>query len=294
MPTGVYHAIDTLPAPEARTRGTLLSIARVLSDDDARVFGGGVEWSPWPDVVVNRENTLCATTYAKDPRDVLPLVNQKPFLLWDRLRCSTAGLELDWLVDAAALGVDTLVSAQLASELEDAEGSGGFGLVGNATYTPTIVNSSAEGLRLAIARLEGYLAVGSGKPGMRGVIHLTPGLLALALADGIVTLMGDRYVTATGHYVIGDAGHTGQDAPEGESEAGTDEAWIYATGDIFYALGQIPQLSVTDPNDPDAGPVYIGRNQNQPLLERAGIVVFDPNVLAAALVSLTSAADEPA
>lgn len=291
----VYHDIDTLPAPEARTRGTLLSVARPIPLEQLQRNGAnrmlaGVTWTPWPDVIVNRAAVGCDEVYTKDARDVPGLASQAPFLLWDRLQCSTAGLEISWLADALRLGLYDLLSAQFALELEDAAGSGGIGLVGNATYTPTVVASGAVGLDVAIAELEGYLAEqgGAGKPGMRGVIHLTPGLLTIALADGLIEWMDGRYCTATGTVVIGDAGHTGQDTPHGQSAAGSGQAWIYATGDVFWAVGQSPNFTVTDPTDPDGGPVYVGQNKNRPLDERAGLVVFDPNVLGTALVTVGS------
>lgn len=290
----VHHPVDTFMRPRPRTRGTLLSVAREipaeqLTSRDTYRLGAGIEWTPWPSIVAAREAIDCDVVYDKsEVRAVPELVAQDPFLLWDRIGCSTGGLDLDWLVEAARQGLDDYVTVALAAELETASGSGGFGLVGNATYQPEIVNSTAEKLALAIARLEEYLA-GSKWAGALGVIHLTAGLLTLAQEIGIVEWRDGAYRTATGHAVVGDAGHTGSLAPYGESSAGTDEAWIYATGDVWYALGTIPSLD--DPTDPDGGPVYVGRNQNEPLLERIGLVVFDPEVLAAALVDLTSSSE---
>lgn len=290
----VYRDVDTFIRPRPRTRGTLLSVAREIPDAAARNLAG-VTWTPWPAVAATREAVDCDEVYDKSTiRDVPDLAAQPPFLMWDRIQCSTAGLELDWLVEAAQQGIDDFVTVVLAAELETATASGGVGLVGNATYTPTVLSSTAERLGLALVRLEGYLAQGSKWDGAVGVIHLTPGLLTIAAQDGLV--MWDPsagnmgcYVTATGHCVVGDAGHTGQTGPQGQSGAGTDEAWIYATGDVWYALGSIPQMSVTDPTDPDGGPVYIGQNKHRPLLERAGLVAFDPEVIGATLVDITAA-----
>lgn len=293
MPTGAYHDIDSITRPQARTRATLLSVAQPIPDSQL-VRGGtnrmaaGATWLPWPDIIVNRDNNDCETVYAKDERDLPALAVQPSFLLWDRLQCSTAGLGLDMLVDMTAQGLDEFVSAQFGLELEDAAGSGGIGLIGNATYTPAVTSGTAIPLRLALAHLEAYLALqaGAGKPGLRGVIHLTPGLLGMAVADMYVEWRDGSYQTASGHRVIGDAGHTGAPAPHGQSAAGTDEAWIYATGDIMYATMRMDGVTTVDQDD--GGVVYVARNKNRPLIERVGLIVFDPNVLGAALVDIAT------
>lgn len=287
----VRHAIDTLPMPEGRDRATLLSVARVLPGDMVdRVVGGGVEWVPWPDVAANHVAVGCDETYDKTAREVPSLVAQAPFAIWDRVQCSTAGLELPWLADAVGMGIDRFVSAQYAMELEDPTDTNGVGLTGNVTYPPAVVTSSASSLGVALAELEGYLAEqgGGGKPGMRGVIHLTPGLLVLAVGEGYVEFRDGYYRTPTGHLVVADAGHTGTAAPYGQSAPSSGSAWIYATGDVFYALGSMGGLSVMDPTDADGGPVYVAQNKMAPLGERMGLVVFDPNVLGAALVDLSA------
>jgi len=294
-PANVYHDIDTFLRPRPRTRGTLLSVAREIPRDQLVRNGvdrtlAGVEFTPWPASARTREPANCDTVYDKSTiREVDDTVAQPSFLMWDRIECSTGGLELDWLVDAALQGLDDYVTVALALELEDPN-SGGFGLRGNATYTPTVGSATAEPIAVAIARLEEYLA-GSKWAGAMGVIHLTPALLTLAAAAEVIMWdpsagsMG-AYVTPTGHCVVGDAGHLGSAAPQGQSGAGTDEAWIYATSDVWYALGSTSPLSITQAGTPDEAVRYMGRNKNRPLLERAGLVVFDPNVLGATLADM--------
>jgi hypothetical protein len=299
MPTGVYHDIDQ-QAPTSRTRATLLSVALEIPASELTRGGvnrlaAGVTWLPWPDVVANREAILCETIYDKDAgiRTTPAIVTQPGFLMWDRIQCSTAGIELDLLAEMAAKSVDDegFLSAVLAMELEDAEGSGGIGLVGNITYQPYVASATAVGLDVALANLEAYLAsasttTGASKPGVRGVIHLTPGLLTIAVADGLVEWRDGNYQTPTGHLVIGDAGHTGQDTPYDQSAPGDGEAWIYATGDVFYATS--PLHGVTRQDSADSGPVYLAQNKIRPLVERDALVVFDPNILSAALVTVGS------
>lgn len=294
MPTTAETFTDIdLPFFDARPEaGSLLSVARPI--DDATVsahIGMGVEWLPLPPIDVKRDEVNCDVVYDKDVdiRAILDEVSQPAFLMWDRMKNSTGGLDLAWLVNAVTRGIvdeTVFTSATLAAELEDAAGSGGFGLIGNATYTPTVVTSGASAPRVAFARLERYLAVTAGRPGMRGVIHTSPDVFVLAVADDLVFEKDGMFRTATGHYVVADAGHSGVDAPYGQSDAAAGNAWIYATGDVWYALSA--EQGVTRHEDEDGGPFYKARNQNQPLVERYGIVAFDPNVHAAALVSTSA------
>lgn len=283
MATGAELDI-TMPAPVERTEGLLLNVARPLDTVDAGIdrVAGGVGWLPWPDIAPTHEEAECETIYGKDPRSVPSLVAQRAFLVWDSVQCSAAGVSVETLRRMASLGVvgdGGFVSAQVAAELEVGTEATALDLTGSATVT----DSSAVSLRVGLANLETYLATTSGKPGMRGVIHLTPALLGLAQADSLIVEAEGQFHTASGHRVVGDAGHTGQTAPGAESIS-QGEAWIYATGDIFVRLGAVQ--GVTDPTDPDGGPVQISRNQHRPLVERVGIIAFDPNTVGAARVTV--------
>lgn len=292
MATGAFHDID-LPAPEARTRATLLSVARPipaseLVRDGVNRFVAGVEWLPWPTIDHTAQAASCQETFNKLPRALPGLANQPSFVLWDSLKCGATGQNLGLLAEALAISFDgAFLSASFASELETGAGSNGLGLVGDASDTPTIVTSAAGTIAVGIARLEGYLARNSGHPGMRGVIHLTPDVLVLAEAVALVRLVGDHYETASGHLVVGDAGHTGSAAPFGQAAASATQAWIYATGDIWVARSGLE--GVMKQEGPDGGAFYQPRNENRPLAEVYGLVVFDPNILAAALVNVNLA-----
>lgn len=288
MAIGARLDINT-PKMRSRSRSTLLSVAEVLPTDRDGVdrLGAGVEWLPWPSIEPTHEEADCDTTYSKTVRSLPALAEQEPFLVWDRFECSTAGPPLSWLAEITARGIDDegFLSAQIAMELESGTHSGALDLTGEAD----VVAASAVGLDVALARLEDYLASasGAGRPGMLGVIHLTPALLTIAVGDGLVEAdsMG-VWRTPTGHAVIGDAGHTGQVAPAAGSAPGDDEAWIYATGEVWYAVSSLK--GVTRSDDGDGGAVYVIKNKNQPLVERYGIVLFDPNTVAAALVTIAA------
>lgn len=294
MPTGARHAIDTIFRPEARDRGTLLGAARPIPPEQlvegrANRLAAGITWLPLPDIILNADEIDCDTIYDKTPRGLPALATQPAFLLWDMVQCSIAGgLTPEWLSTVIELGLDPgeFLTAFLAMELETGTASGGLGLVGNGTYTPAVVSGTAVSLGTAIVNLETYLATGSGKPGMRGVIHLTPGLLTRAVAAGFASREGAQFRTPTGHIVIGDAGHTGQAAPHGQSAPGDGEAWIYATADVWYGLGEIHGAALVS-GEEGGGAFYQPHNDLRPLLERAAILAFDPHVLGAALVDTT-------
>lgn len=261
-----------LPSPRPRTRGRLVDVAMPIPDFASRF--SGVEWLPWPGVEDNRDEVLCETVYAKDPRDLPELQNQPAFLFWDALTCSTLGISLSTLGRFLNENVTDFLSATLALELESGTGSGGASLASTAD----VVTSAAVPLKVAMALLEDHL--GSVLHGGLGVIHLTPGLFTLAVSEGLVD--GDTHKTPTGHDVIGDAGHTGLVDPADGGAPGTNEKYIYASGDIWYATSAIKGVTMIESED--AAPVYIPQNDNRPLVERYGLIVFNQDLVGGALV----------
>lgn len=261
-----------LPSPQPRTTARLLDVAESIPGFDSRF--GDKEWLPWPGVEANTDAVLCETIYTKTPRDLPELQNQPAFLLWDSLTCSTLGIRLSTLARLLGENVTDFLSATLAAELESAAGSGGASLASTAV----IVSGTATSLAVAFAMLEDHL--GTVLHGGLGVIHLTPGLFTLAVASGLVD--ADTHKTPTGHDVIGDAGHTGDVAPAAGGAPGAGEKWIYASGDIWYETSAIK--GVLEVSEEDAAPVYVLQNDNRPLAERYGLIVFNQDLVGAALV----------
>lgn len=261
-----------LPSPRPRTRGRLVDVAMPIPGFSGR--WAGVEWLPWPGVDDNRDGVLCETVYDKTPRDLPELENQPAFLLWDALTCSTLGISLSTLGRLLTENVTDFLSATLAMELESGTGSGGASLASTAN----VVTSAAVPLKVAMAMLEDHL--GSALHGGLGVIHLTPGLFTLAIADGLVD--ETTHKTPTGHDVIGDAGHTGVVDPADGGAVGEGERYIYASGDIWYATSAVKGVLTVESED--AAPVYIPQNDNRPLVERYGLIVFNQDLVGAALV----------
>jgi hypothetical protein len=279
--------VATLPPPPVRTRGLLTSAAVLLGDgnfdstlDRSRWPMEGITFSPWTFDLPEADESNCEATYDKQPGEVGDLVTQPGFLLWRSLACTgLSGFRAN-LQARLRYSLDDLVSASIAAELETGAASGGIGLVGDVTYSPTQVGSGGLTLLEAFVYLEGFLA--GALNGGRGTIHLTAGLYALAVSLSLVDADG---LSPTGHSVVGDAGHSGTVQPFGLAAPGVDERWVYATSTVFYDLTAVEPT----PEGVDAETYDFTRNVDQPLAERLGIVVFDPNVLGAALVDITDA-----
>ncbi len=291
MPTAdqLAHLDIDVPAPSPRTSALLFDVASEIdmAREGADRTAAGAAWQPWPDITPTHDEAECDTLYEKDTRGLPAEVTQRGFLIWDQIEKGAGGFDLSLLARMAGLGIDPMaggeafVSAQFAIELESGSSANAIDLIGSAA----VVAATAVSIRVGFARLETYLATTSAKRGMAGVFHLTPGVFVLAAADDLVRPSVDGWRTATGHRVVADAGHTGVTAPTaGGSDASADEAWIYATGDVWYSQTRV--FGVDAATDADGGAVYVARNQHRPQVERYGLVGFDPNTVAAALVDV--------
>lgn len=292
--TGYEKDID-LPGPRKRTRGLLLDAARELPADALTVSNvnrltAGVTWLPWGEIVLTTAEANCLVEWEGNEKGVreLPTVMYQPaFLIYDALTCGTLSGMLDELWERLAVNFDVGVSAAFARQLEFAaegglglEGASNYGGDATADYVPA-VGGAATSLRVALNSLENYLA--SELLNGVGMIHMTPGLLTLAAADDLIEWDGSVYRTATGHVVVGDAGHTGLSTPDTGVIGTTAAPWIYATGDVWYAMIGQPRRM-----DAESGEGYqlLRRNQDRPLAELYGVILFDPNILAAARVTV--------
>lgn len=289
-----------LPRLVERSRGTLLTSAPEIPDEafglpylsttdpDAadpeaerrrreadrwQMFG--VTWLPDGAPNVRTIEADCEVVYDKTARDLPDVVTQRPFGLYDALQCLTLGPEVQFLLERVVHNLDVHASAAIAAQLETASLSG-IGLIGNATYTPVRPNANAaSSVARSFYALEEYLA--TVLDGALGVIHIPAAMLSFAP----VFWRGDHFETLTGHLVIADSGFTGTATPTGGAGPGADSRWIYATGPVWWKVSPVrPALG------PGDAQVRRGTNLNRPLAERFALVAFDPNILAAARVSL--------
>lgn len=285
-------AVDIdLPRFTPRVRGTLLESALEIPDsafgparpgdsdlparerDRWRMFG--VTWLPDGAPNVRTVEAGCSVIYDKSARELPDVVTQRSFGMYDALTCSTLGPEVDYLLRRVVANLDIHASAEMAGVLESGD-AGTIGLVGNTTYPPTRPQgNSALSLTRAFFELEQFLALTL--DGALGVIHIPAAMLSYAP----VIWRGDHFETRAGHTVIADAGMTGGQTPNGGAAPGANTRWIYATGPVWWKLSPVmPQLGEGDAQ------VHRTSNTNRPLAERWGLVAFDPNILAAALVNL--------
>lgn len=296
--TGLEKDIN-LPAPPQRARGLFLDAANPIPSDELVAAGTsrmrlGVTWVPWGTINLATDASDCDVNYNHTPfepvvREVPAILDQPAFAMWDALKCSTLSSETGWLSARVQRNLTVYASAAMASELATAAASGGLPIsganpypgVGGEDYTPTIINATAQSIRISMYELETHLA--SVLHGGEGMIHVSSGLLSLLAADELVAWDGRVYRTHTGHVVVGDPGWTGQYTPLGSSAASTNEEWMYATAPVWYALTAIenPDVLTDDPHHTD-----LLKNLNQPVARRWGLVTWDPSATGAIKVTI--------
>lgn len=292
--TGYEKDID-IPGPRPRTRGLLIGPnggarelpAEMLTYGGSSRLTAGVTWLPWGEITLTTEPVGCAIDYNKSARELPRTMAQYAFLIYDALTCGKLSGMLDELWARVDHNMLVGLSAAFATQLESAA-DGGLGLVGAnnyngdtaADYVPA-VGGAATSLRVALNSLEQYLA--SKMLDSVGMIHMTPGLLSLAAADYLVVWDGTVYRTHTGHVVVGDAGHTGTSTPTGGAQGTAAAPWIYATSDVWWAVRDQPLLMEAETGE---GYELLRKNVDRPMRETYGILVFDPNILAAARVTV--------
>lgn len=286
------HEIDiNLPAPPRRERGLFLDAAQtippdeIVRDDVTRAWLG-VKWLPWGVDMLDLEASDCDVSYiftADEPvlRRVPDELRQPAFLMWDALKCSTLSSTPEWLRARVVRNLRVYASAAMAGELATATASGGLAITGTNLLTPTIINATAQSIRLSVYHLETHLA--DVLHGAAGVIHVSSGLLGLLVADDLAFWDGMVYRTATGHVVVGDPGWTGQYTPFNSTDASTDEEWMYATAPIWYAISEVNtnEILTDDPGDTD-----LLKNMNQPYAKRHGVITWDPEPTGAIKVTV--------
>lgn len=288
--TGMESVISLPLGPASPRR--LLDFARPLpgtlnahGQTEAARWLQGVKWNPWPctGLAAGAPHDCDTETLAAITQTCETAETQVPFVVRDAIKMST--LEYNDTEVEAMLRArwDLMVSAAFASELVSGAASSGKSLrseaVGNAP-ADIAYGSAAVTISKAVAVLEDHLA--SKIVGQRGVIHLPPGLLTLAVTEcDLVLGDGGFWETPNGNYVIADAGYNGTLGPTGQAAASALEGWVYASGMVYVA---------------STAPIAMGGNEDAPFLRRNeihewlqgyGILVFDPCPVSAVLANYT-------
>jgi hypothetical protein len=274
-------------APLLRTQGTFLDVAYPMpgtwTDREGvnRVFGAGLTFVPWgvPEV------TVVQLHCADDEDEVVPhgfedAVTQLPFRLVNGVTCTslstTTGAELR---DAALAQLRQIQSAAFAIQLVN---PGDTNALGFAETAELAVDGSAVTVHRAFARLEEYLA--AHLINGLGFIHVSPGVLALAMREGVVKFMDGGWQTATGHLVIADAGYSNATQPTGQSAGTAESKWIYASGPVWYSKSDTDDIAGAN----TGGAAFnFAHNDHEAFTEVYGVVAFDPETVGAARVDMT-------
>ena len=119
-------------------------------------------------------------------------------------------------------------------------------------------------------------ALGDCLKGARGMLHVTPRLLAQQVAAFAVQKAGNLWVTPMGNIVVADAGYPGT-APSGQETSAGNE-WAFATGMVDIRLGEV---FVTAPADG----FHHRSNTNELRASRLAAVAVDPCCLLAIQVN---------
>jgi hypothetical protein len=270
---------------------TVLSTLPELAVDEASPAGtprwlDGVKWVPaecgW--LAASSADGACVahvmdTSLRRTCREP---VTQKPFRVDDAFRASVLiENSQDIPADMKAFWSQSL-SAVFANELLSGTASGGHSLSSVAAAPGAIpFGSGAVVLTSALQVIETHLALQIGN--RRGVIHLPPGLLALAVASYGLQERGGRWYTPVGNLVAVDAGYVTSVTPAdgGAVAAAANEFWVYGSGPVGWARLDAPHRDA----------VNIGIDECTRWNEGYGIWVFDPCPVTAVLVEY--AADVP-
>lgn len=270
--------------PQARVLGTLLSVARAMPGEwtaqngTQRGYGMGVTFVPWG--CDNLQTIELECEAAEDE----PTINSLPeaaafsaYRIVDALTCTTLSVADADLEERLLTRMWVMLSDAVTRQLVQATLTTNDSLRSTAAV---VVNSSIP-FQAALIALEDHLA--STLHGGLGMIHLTPGLLTAARALGYVEQVGDRYLTATGHTVVGDSGQTGTVGPSagGAPVLSGRERWIYASSPVWYSLRD-PRILGT------LAAAQGGHNDWDAIADAYVVTAFDPCSAGAVLV------DDPA
>lgn len=231
------------PGVRPRSRGLLTDVAVDLSaleptvvgnyDAATAVLGGVVFCSDACGNLTPVENAWCDDV--PQPEDFYEASMSGPFDSFWVQADDLSPVRYDSALTRARLAArfDARISAALAHEL----------LTGDVTGNPSL-SSAANNVVAAATTVDESLFVMdeilATYDGIEFTIHSSPGLFELLVAAYDITqddaaVAGDpnrrAFRLATGHKIVGDAGHVGSIGPEGVAAG---DGWLYATTDVVY------------------------------------------------------------
>ena len=254
MATGMEAVIE-LPLRK-RTRGLLIDTADRIPNSVRWL--AGVTLRPWGcSGFVPADADYC--DFESDELDDFFDVGENPvfdaFDIYNTESCSTLDSDISVLNARVETRWGVMVSEQVAARLN-------LELAARATVATTgPINTS-----ILIAKAEEQLALTI--HGGLGMVHMSPAVLSMVVAEGSVDLRDGMWLTPGGHVVVADAGHTGIE-PTGETLLDGTE-WVYTTGAVLFGLGE--------PRVPTKATEYLDRdtNTNTARIIGTSVVAFDP------------------
>jgi len=254
MATGMEAVIE-LPLRK-RTRGLLIETADRIPNSVRWL--AGVTLRPWGcSGFVPADADYC--DFESDELDDFFDVGENPvfdaFDIYNTESCSTLDSDISVLNARVETRWGVMVSEQVAARLN-------LELAARATVATTgPINTS-----ILIAKAEEQLALTI--HGGLGMVHMSPAVLSMVVAEGSVDLRDGMWLTPGGHVVVADAGHTGIE-PTGETLLDGTE-WVYTTGAVLFGLGE--------PRVPTKATEYLDRdtNTNTARIIGTSVVAFDP------------------
>ena len=254
MATGMEAVIE-LPLRK-RTRGLLIETADRIPNSVRWL--AGVTLRPWGcSGFVPADADYC--DFESDELDDFFDVGTNPvfdaFDIYNTESCSTLDSDISVLNARVETRWGVMVSEQVAARLN-------VELAARAAVATTgPINTS-----ILIAKAEEQLALTL--HGGLGMVHMSPAVLSMVVAEGSVDLRDGQWRTPGGHLVVADAGHTGIE-PTGETLLDGTE-WVYTTGAVLFGLGE--------PRVPTKATEYLDRdtNTNTARIIGTSVVAFDP------------------
>jgi hypothetical protein len=227
---------DLLPV---ETPFNLFTVARELT---GRWEAGVAVWGHPEGVPSGYDPCLEGTFREKQDDWDLPLAFFPAFTALSGIRCSAMGMgRFDDFQDRANRVLNATVHDAAERQL-----SQGDPLAENASGTPVPFLSDANLTVYGGASVEpseglAYLENAIGETGRAGVIGAPPGVVSAWSFDGALRVVGDHLETFLGTPVYVATGFIGIE----DSSVAAGTGWAYATGPIFYGLGELIELGAT-------------------------------------------------
>jgi hypothetical protein len=269
------------PAVTRRTIGTLLGAVTVLpgSASDER-WMNGITWQPRPSRALSASavDTCNPADFVNPNYACVPAIEQSAFQIYDAFNASALDHTPD-IIDGYLSDRNRLQqSAALAAELLTGAASGGRSLSSTAT-APAMraFGSAAVSVQQGVAILEDDLA--RTLYGGQGMIHMSPGLLGLAIQNAGFSFRDGEWYTALGHCVVADAGYVDAKEPTGLTASAAMKEWMYASGPVVLGSTAADLLG-----GPANEFMDMTRNKFVRWMSSYAILQFDPDPVTAVLV----------